>query len=57
QERANSVANYLVYQEVSLTRITAIGRGAMNPVGSNKTAEGKALNRRVEINLRPVPQR
>ena len=57
QARADSVANYIKHQGVSPTRITALGRGAQNPIGDNKTAAGRAQNRRVEINLRPVPQR
>ena len=57
QARADSVANYIQHQGVSQTRVTSIGRGAQNPLGDNKTAEGRAQNRRVEINLRPVPQR
>lgn len=56
QDRANSVAKYLEYQGVSGTRITPIGRGIDNPIADNSTPEGRAKNRRVEINLRPVPQ-
>ncbi|PJE80875.1 putative lipoprotein YiaD [invertebrate metagenome] len=56
QSRANSVADYLKSQSVSYTRISAIGRGAQNPIATNKTPEGRAINRRVEINLLPKPQ-
>lgn len=56
QARANSVASYLIYQGVSPTRITAIGRADMNPIASNATADGRAANRRVEIKIRPIPQ-
>ena len=56
QNRADSVANYLIAQGVSGTRITPVGKGPENPVGDNKTKEGKAMNRRVEINLRAAPQ-
>lgn len=50
-QRAQSVANYLSAQGVSPSRISSIGYGDRNPVASNATAEGKALNRRVEINI------
>lgn len=55
--RADSVANYIAFQGVSGSRITAYGRGSLDPIASNDTATGRAQNRRVEINLRPVPQR
>lgn len=57
QQRAASVANYITHQGVSRSRVTPIGRGAQNPIGDNSTVEGRAMNRRVEINLRPAPQR
>ncbi|WP_297595901.1 OmpA family protein [uncultured Cetobacterium sp.] len=50
-QRAQSVANYLSAQGVSPSRISSIGYGDRNPVASNATSEGKALNRRVEINI------
>ncbi|MFK0573783.1 OmpA family protein [Endozoicomonas sp.] len=57
QARADSVANYIAFQGVDGSRITGYGRGSMDPVASNNTSEGRAKNRRVEINLLPVPQR
>ena len=50
-QRAQSVANYLAAQGVSPSRISSIGYGDRNPVASNATSEGRALNRRVEINI------
>lgn len=50
-QRAQSVANYLAAQGVSPSRISSIGYGDRNPVASNATPEGRALNRRVEINI------
>ena len=47
--RAESVKNYLVTKGVSSNRITIKGAGSANPVGDNKTKEGRAKNRRVEI--------
>ncbi|WP_257293987.1 OmpA family protein [Endozoicomonas sp. YOMI1] len=57
QGRADSVANYIAFQGVSGDRIVAYGRGSAEPVASNKTVEGRAKNRRVEINLLPVQPR
>ncbi len=56
QARAKSVADYLTYQGLSLTRITYYGAGSSNPIAENKTKAGRALNRRVEINLKPAPR-
>ncbi|MGI9277220.1 MAG: OmpA family protein [Endozoicomonas sp.] len=55
EARAKSVADFLAFQGVSNTRITHYGRGASNPMGDNGTKEGRAMNRRVEINLNPRP--
>jgi outer membrane protein OmpA-like peptidoglycan-associated protein len=49
QQRADSVRNYLVSQGVAPSRITAVGYGEDNPIASNATSEGRAMNRRVEI--------
>jgi outer membrane protein OmpA-like peptidoglycan-associated protein len=49
QNRAQSVESYLVSHGVQPQRITTQGLGSQNPLASNDTAEGRALNRRVEI--------
>lgn len=49
ESRANSVANDAKGQGVVGSRITTVGYGETQPVASNDTAEGKKLNRRVEI--------
>ena len=49
--RADMVKNYLIGQGVSASNIEAIGKGEQNPLGSNKTNEGRQLNRRVEIKV------
>jgi len=49
ERRANAVMGHLVDRGVSASRLTATGYGESNPVASNKTAEGRALNRRVEL--------
>jgi len=52
EQRAASVANYLASQDVVSGRLYTTGYGPRYPVADNATASGRALNRRVEINLR-----
>lgn len=47
--RAKSVKKYLVDTGIEANRISVNGEGSANPVGDNKTKEGRAQNRRVEI--------
>ena len=54
ERRAVSVKNYLVSQGIPAARVRAEGRGESQPVASNKTAEGRAKNRRVEVTIYPV---
>lgn len=54
ERRAASVAAYLESQKVLPQRLVVIGRGESEPIASNDTPEGRALNRRVEITLTPV---
>jgi len=54
EERAKSVANFLVSQGVSQNRLFSQGFGMRNPVASNSTVAGRAQNRRVVIVLRPA---
>jgi len=54
EARASSVARYLESQGVLAARIVSSGMGEANPVASNDTAEGRSLNRRVEIILTPI---
>ena len=49
QERAKSVAEYLVSTGVNEHQIRVIGRGAKEPIASNETREGRMQNRRVDI--------
>ena len=48
-KRANAVRDYLIVHGVSADAISAEGMGSNHPVGDNKTTEGRAMNRRVEI--------
>lgn len=47
--RANMVKSYLVGKGVSADQINTEGLGPLRPIDSNKTAEGRQTNRRVEI--------
>ena len=49
EKRAKSVSDYAMYQGISSSRLSIIGLGETEPIASNDTAEGKQLNRRVEI--------
>lgn len=53
ERRAKSVQNFLISKGVAPQRITAIGFGKTMPVATNDTPEGRAQNRRVEIEIRP----
>ncbi len=51
RERAESAAAYLRQQGVDAGRILTRGMGESDPVASNETADGRQLNRRVELAL------
>ena len=48
-ERAKAVVDFLVASGLDAGRFVYEGRGASEPVATNDTPEGMALNRRVEI--------
>ena len=52
QKRAESVKTQLVKLGAVESQITAKGYGAAEPVASNKTNEGRALNRRIEFRVK-----
>ncbi|KIP97789.1 MULTISPECIES: OmpA family protein [Pseudomonas] len=52
--RAQSVASYLSANGVDSSRISSYGAGPNQPIASNANEAGRAQNRRVEINLRPL---
>jgi len=49
QMRAESVLNYFVSRGIPKGRFTVVGLGSIEPISDNKTPEGRAKNRRVEI--------
>lgn len=51
QRRARSVKDYLVKKGVPAEKIFTDGKGERQPVASNQTREGRAQNRRVEVEL------
>ena len=50
--RAASVKNYLVSKGISESRLKSTGYGETKPVADNKTAAGRAKNRRTEMTVR-----
>lgn len=54
EERAQAVAFYLQSRGLGPHRFSVSGRGETQPIASNATAEGRALNRRVEVLIREV---
>lgn len=56
ENRARTVANYLVTRGVSDSRIRSLGYGETMPITNNETDEGRARNRRVEIKIVPISQ-
>lgn len=50
QKRAEAIKKFLVEQEqIPIEKIQTIGFGVENPIATNKTAEGRRLNRRIEL--------
>lgn len=53
EERADSVAGYLVQSGINAARLQARGFADRYPIASNASRSGRATNRRVEISIRP----
>jgi OOP family OmpA-OmpF porin len=56
ERRAQAVKDYLVSKGIPASKITTIGKGESQPVATNKTAEGRQKNRRVDIEFKGVRQ-
>jgi outer membrane protein OmpA-like peptidoglycan-associated protein len=52
QRRAQAVVDWLVTRGISRERLNAVGKGEREPIATNETAEGRQLNRRVEVRRR-----
>lgn len=55
EQRASSVADYLIDRGVSPSKVTVYGYGEARPKAANDTPEGRQLNRRVEIHIQAPP--
>jgi outer membrane protein OmpA-like peptidoglycan-associated protein len=55
QARAEAVVAFLIGRGVDPTLIRAVGKGEQEPVADNRSAEGRANNRRVEIRVTRPP--
>ncbi|MCW8901710.1 MAG: OmpA family protein [Gammaproteobacteria bacterium] len=56
EDRARAVADYLANNKVAQARLDVAGYGEKYPIASNKTEQGRSLNRRVEITLLPITE-
>lgn len=51
QQRADTVKEALIRYDISDIRLTAIGKGEKEPIADNMNKEGRAQNRRIEVEL------
>ena len=56
ERRAQTVKEYMVSKGIAAAKITTLGKGETQPVATNKTKEGRAKNRRVDIEFKGVSQ-
>ena len=49
ERRAQSVVAWMSQNDIAAERLAAVGYGESRPVANNTSAQGKALNRRVEV--------
>ena len=54
ERRAGSVSTYLKAQGINSQRLITVGMGELRPVADNNTADGRQVNRRVEITMVPI---
>ena len=55
EDRADTVRKYLLSEGIEPGHISAAGFGPQFPIASNDTPDGRRMNRRIEIELRPAP--
>ncbi|WP_046756803.1 OmpA family protein [Kordia jejudonensis] len=51
KERAKSVMDYFISQDIDASKLTISSKGETAPIAPNSTLEGQRLNRRIEINI------
>lgn len=51
-QRAETVKKFLVSKGVNANRLTTVGLGSSQPISDNKTADGRAFNRRIEFKVK-----
>ena len=51
QKRAQAVADYMIQRGIDPKRVNAVGYGFDKPIGDNRSAEGRAKNRRTELKI------
>jgi outer membrane protein OmpA-like peptidoglycan-associated protein len=56
EQRAAAVKDFLVAQGVPRSRVAAYGYGETRPVSSNTSADGRQLNRRVQVFIQADPE-
>jgi len=55
QKRAESVKQYLIYNgTLPAHKMTAVGYGSARPLASNATTQGRAINRRIDVIIKPL---
>ncbi len=54
KKRAESIKNYLVKQGIDASKLITVGYGESFPIATNRTKEGRALNRRIEFKIKGV---
>ncbi len=57
ERRAAAVKEYMVSKGIPAAKITTIGKGDTQPVASNKTAAGRAKNRRVDLEFKGLSKK
>jgi outer membrane protein OmpA-like peptidoglycan-associated protein len=54
ERRAQAIVDYLASRGIDRRRLVARGNGSSTPLTTNKTAEGRARNRRTDILFIPA---